>query len=404
MEPIPVSAILLPTDTSRLTSMPTALVADNDAARETLYFARPSAQYRRHQIEIDAAMQRVLDGHVYIMGEEVKAFEAEFAAWTGAAYGIAVANGTDALHLSIRALGIGAGDEVITTSHTAVASIAAIEMSGATPIMVDITDDRYALDPEQVARAITPRTKAIMPVHLYGHPADMGPLLDLCARHGLKLIEDCAQAHGAEWHGRQVGTIGDVGCYSLYPTKNLGALGDGGIIVTSDAALAEKLRLMRQYGWRDRQLSEIAGFNSRLDEIQAAVLRVKLNYLSAGNARRRDIALRYASGLKDLPLTLPEVQDGCEAVFHLYVLRTPEREALKAHLASEGIMAGIHYPLPCHKHPAYADRFGAEPRPVTERIANEILSLPMYPELRNDQIDRVIDAVRGYFALSAAAD
>ena len=404
MEPFPVSAILLPTDTSRLTSMPTALVADNDAARETLYFARPSAQYRRHQIEIDAAMQRVLDGHVYIMGEEVKAFEAEFAAWTGAAYGIAVANGTDALHLSIRALGIGAGDEVITTSHTAVASIAAIEMSGATPIMVDITDDRYALDPEQVARAITPRTKAIMPVHLYGHPADMGPLLDLCARHGLKLIEDCAQAHGAEWQGRQVGTIGDVGCYSLYPTKNLGALGDGGIIVTSDAALAEKLRLMRQYGWRDRQLSEIAGFNSRLDEIQAAVLRVKLNYLSAGNARRRDIALRYASGLKDLPLTLPEVQDGCEAVFHLYVLRTPEREALKAHLASEGIMAGIHYPLPCHKHPAYADRFGAEQRPVTERIANEILSLPMYPELRNDQIDRVIDAVRGYFALSAAAD
>ena len=398
------SAILLPTETSRLNQMPTPLVADNDVARETLYFARPSAQYRRHQIEIDAAMQRVLDGHVYIMGDEVKAFEAEFAAWTGAKYGIAVANGTDALHLSLRALGIGAGDEVITTAHTAVASIAAIEMSGATPIMVDVTDDRFCLDPEMVARAITPRTKAIMPVHLYGHPADMGPLLELCSRHGLKLVEDCAQAHGAEWQGRQVGTIGDVGCYSLYPTKNLGALGDGGVIVTSDAELAEKLRMMRQYGWRDRQFSEIQGFNSRLDEIQAAVLRVKLNYLASGNARRRDIAMRYSNGLKGLPLTLPEVQDGCEAVFHLYVLRTSEREALKTHLAAQGVVAGIHYPIPCHQHPAYAERFGAESRPVAEMLAGEILSLPMYPELRNDQVDRVIDAVRGYFALAVAAD
>jgi dTDP-4-amino-4,6-dideoxygalactose transaminase len=399
-----VSAILLPTETSRLNQMPTPLVADNDVARETLYFARPSAQYRRHQIEIDAAMQRVLDGHVYIMGDEVKAFEAEFAAWTGAKYGIAVANGTDALHLSLRALGIGAGDEVITTAHTAVASIAAIEMSGATPIMVDVTDDRFCLDPEMVARAITPRTKAIMPVHLYGHPADMGPLLELGSRHGLKLVEDCAQAHGAEWQGRQVGTIGDVGCYSLYPTKNLGALGDGGVIVTSDAELAEKLRMMRQYGWRDRQFSEIQGFNSRLDEIQAAVLRVKLNYLASGNARRRDIAMRYSNGLKGLPLTLPEVQDGCEAVFHLYVLRTSEREALKTHLAAQGVVAGIHYPIPCHQHPAYAERFGAESRPVAEMLAGEILSLPMYPELRNDQVDRVIDAVRGYFALAVAAD
>lgn len=404
MEPVAVSAILLPTETSRLNQMPSPLVADNDVARETLYFARPSAQYRRHQIEIDAAMQRVLDGHVYIMGEEVKAFEAEFAAWTGAKFGIAVANGTDALHLSLRALGIGAGDEVITTAHTAVASIAAIEMSGATPIMVDITADRYCLDPERVARAITPRTKAIMPVHLYGHPADVGPLLELCARHGLKLVEDCAQAHGAEWQGRQVGTIGDVGCYSLYPTKNLGALGDGGVIVTSDADLAEKLRMMRQYGWRDRQYSEIQGFNSRLDEIQAAVLRVKLTYLSAGNARRRDIAQRYSNGLKDLPLTLPEVQDGCEAVYHLYVLRSAERDALKAHLAAEGIIAGIHYPLPCHKHPAYEARFGAESRPVAESIVSDILSLPMYPELRNDQVDRVIDAVRSFFAMAAAAD
>ncbi len=404
VEPYAVSAILLPTETTRLTQMPNPMVADNDVARETLYFARPSAQYRRHQIEIDAAMQRVLDGHVYIMGDEVKAFEAEFAAWTGAKFGVAVANGTDAIHLSLRALGIGAGDEVITTSHTAVASIAAIEMSGATPIMVDITDDRYGLDPEQVARAISPRTKAIMPVHLYGHPVDLGPILDLCARQGLKLVEDCAQAHGAEWQGRQVGTIGDVGCYSLYPTKNLGALGDGGIIVTSDADLAEKLRMMRQYGWRDRQYSEIQGFNSRLDEIQAAVLRVKLNYLSAGNARRRSIAQRYSAGLKGLPMALPEVHDGCEAVFHLYVLRTPERDALKAHLASEGIVAGIHYPIPCHKHPAYAERFGAEARPVAERVANEVLSLPMYPELRNDQIDRVIDAVRGFYALTAAAD
>lgn len=370
--------------------------------REPVYFARPSASYRARHVEIDAAIQRVLDGHVYIMGDEVKAFEEEFAAFTGATYAIGVANGTDALHLSLRALGIGAGDEVITTAHTAVATAAAIEMAGATPVFVDIDLTTFGLDPSKVEAAITPKTRAILPVHLYGHPVDMGPLLDLATKYRLEIVEDCAQAHGAMWSGRQVGTIGRVGCFSLYPTKNLGALGDGGIIVTSDAKLAEKLRLLRQYGWRDRQLSEIPGFNSRLDEVQAAVLRVKLRYLAEDNAKRRKIAQRYTNAFLDLPMITPSVQPGCEAVYHLYVIRTRNRDQLKAWLAQQDIIAGIHYPLPVHHHPAYSERFGATKLPAAESLSDQILSLPMYPELTNQQIERVIDGVRRFHQAEAA--
>jgi len=366
-------------------------------AREPIYFARPSAQYQAMRAEIDAAIRRVLDGHAYIMGKEVERFEAGFAAYTGAAHAVGVANGTDALHLALRALEIGAGHEVIVPAHTAVPTAAAIEMSGAAPRFVDITADRYTLDPALVEAAIGARTRAIMPVHLYGHPADLGPLLEIARRRRVALIEDAAQAHGARWRGRQVGTLGDIGCFSLYPTKNLGAIGDAGIITTNHAGLAERLRLLRQYGWRERQISELPGFNSRLDELQAAILTVKLAHLDETNTRRRAIARRYLAAFADLPLALPHVQPECEAVYHLFVVRTQMRDRLKAHLQEHGVIAGIHYPLPCHLHPAYRDRFGAVRLPVSEAVAGEILSLPMYPELTEDQIARVIDAVRGFF-------
>jgi dTDP-4-amino-4,6-dideoxygalactose transaminase len=367
------------------------------AAPEPIYFARPSAQYQALRDEIDGAIRAVLEGHAYIMGPEVERFEAGFAAYCGAAHAVGVANGTDALHLALRALQIGEGHEVIVPAHTAVPTIAAIEMSGAAPAFVDITADRFALDPGLVEQAVTPRTRAIMPIHLYGHPADLGPLLDIARRRGLRLVEDCAQAHGARWQGSRVGAIGDVGCFSLYPTKNLGAIGDAGIITTNDPGLADRLRALRQYGWRGRQISETAGFNSRLDELQAAILNVKLGHLDDFNARRRAIAARYLAAFADLPLALPETQPGCEAVYHLFVVRTKLRDRLKAHLQAHGVIAGIHYPLPCHHHPVYQPRFGAVKLPVTEAIVEEILSLPMYPELTDDQVTRVIDAVRGFF-------
>jgi dTDP-4-amino-4,6-dideoxygalactose transaminase len=366
------------------------------AARETIYFARPSAQYHALRDEIDGAIRAVLEGHAYIMGPEVERFEAGFAAYTGATHGIGVANGTDALHLALRALDIGDGHQVIVPAHTAVPTIAAIEMSGATPIFVDITADRYTLDPALVERAITPRTRAIMPVHLYGHPADLGPLLDIAQRRDIRLVEDCAQAHGARWQGSRVGSIGDIGCFSLYPTKNLGAIGDAGIVTTNDAGLAERLRELRQYGWRGRQISETPGFNSRLDELQAAILNVKLAHLDDANARRRAIARRYLAAFADLPMALPRTLPDCEAVYHLFVVRTKLRDRLKAHLQEQGVIAGIHYPVPCHHHPAYRARFGALRLPVTEAIVDEILSLPIYPELTDDQVERVIDAVQGF--------
>ncbi len=368
-----------------------------DAAGEPIYFARPSAQYRAMRDEIDAAIRRVLDGHAYILGQEVARFETGFAAYTGAAHAVGVANGTDALHLALRALEIGAGHEVIVPAHTAVATAAGIEMSGAAPAFVDITADRYTLDPALVEAAIGPRSRAIMPVHLYGHPADLEPLLEISRRHGLMLIEDCAQAHGARWRGRRVGGIGDIGCFSFYPTKNLGAIGDAGMVTTNDAALAQQLHLLHQYGWRERQISELPGFNSRLDELQAAILSVKLAHLDATNARRHAIAARYLAAFADLPLALPVERNECDAVYHLFVVRTPMRDRLKAHLQEHGVIAGIHYPVPCHLHPAYRGRFGELRLPVTEAVVGEILSLPMYPELTDDQVARVIDAVRGFF-------
>jgi dTDP-4-amino-4,6-dideoxygalactose transaminase len=371
--------------------------APEAADNAQIYFARPSAQYQAMRDEIDAAMRAVLEGHAYIMGPQVERFETAFAAYCGAAHAVGVANGTDALHLALRALDVGDGAEVIVPAHTAVPTIAAIEMAGAAPRFVDVTADRYGLDPALVAQAITPRTRAIMPIHLYGHPADLGPLLELARARNVHLIEDCAQAHGARWQGQRVGSIGAIGCFSLYPTKNLGAIGDAGIVTTNDATLAARLRELRQYGWRGRQISEVPGFNSRLDELQAAILNVKLGHLDAGNARRRAIASRYLDAFKDLPLDLPHGQPGCEAVYPFLGVRGGARDRLKAHLQDRGVIAGIHYAVPCHRHPAYQARFGQMSLPVTERIVGEILSLPMYPELADAQIERVIAAVRSFF-------
>jgi dTDP-4-amino-4,6-dideoxygalactose transaminase len=359
--------------------------------------SNPKAQYLAYRAQIDAAIQRVLESGYYILGTEVKAFESEFAAYATAKHCVAVGSGTDALHVAIRALGIGPGDEVITTAHTAVATISAIELAGATPVFADIDPRYFTLDTAAVARMISPATKAIIAVHLYGQPADVAGLSALAKRHGIKLIEDCAQAHGAAYQGRRVGSMGDVGCFSCYPTKNLGAIGDGGMIVTSDDAVATQCRLLREYGWAERYVSHISGFNSRLDELQAAILRVKLPSLDADNQKRRDIAARYDAELSGLPLVLPERRPETSHVFHLYVLRVQGRERLLDHLRGAGVGALIHYPVPIHLQKAYVGKVrGGESLPETERAAREVLSLPMYPELSEAEVSSVVSALRSY--------
>lgn len=357
--------------------------------------SNPKAQYLAHRAQIDAAIQRVLEGGYYILGTEVNAFESEFAAYAGAQHCVGVGSGTEALHVALRALGLGAGDEVITTAHTAVATVSAIELMGATPVFADIEPDYFTLDPAAVERAITPATKAIIAVHIYGQPANLDALSQLAKRHGLKLIEDCAQAHGAEWQGRRVGALADIGCFSCYPTKNLGAIGDGGMIVTSSEELATRCRLLREYGWAERYVSHIAGFNSRLDELQAAILRVKLPALDADNQKRREIAARYDAALAATDLVLPKRRPGIAHVFHLYVVRAKQRDRLQEHLKQNGVGALIHYPVPVHKQKAYVGRIrGGESLPETERAAAEVLSLPMYPELTPAEVDSVIAAVK----------
>src|SRR5882724_3049327 len=279
--------------------------------------SNPRAQYLAHRAEIDAAVARVLDEGWYILGGEVKAFESEFASYIGAAYAVGVGSGTEALHLALKACGIGKGDEVITVSHTAVATVSAIESADATPVLVDIEPHSYTLDPTKLEAALTSRTKAIIPVHIYGQPADLEPILEIAGRHEIRIIEDCAQAHGAKYKGRCVGSFGDIGCFSFYPTKNLGAIGDGGMLVTDDKALAERAFLLRQYGWVERYVSSIQGGNSRLDEIQAAVLRIKLPYLDSDNARRASLAAEYDEHLAGLDLKLPRRRSDAQHVYHL---------------------------------------------------------------------------------------
>ena len=359
--------------------------------------ANPKANYEAHRQEIDAAIRRVLESGWYILGGEVAAFEREFAAYCGVEHAVGVGSGTEALHLALKALSIGPGDEVITVSHTAVATVSAIEWTGARPVFVDICAESYTMDPSAVEQAITKRTRAILVVHLYGQSADLQPILEIGDRYHVPVIEDCAQAHGATYHGRRVGGWGIIGCFSFYPTKNLGAIGDGGMVVTRDAALAERVRLLREYGWRERYISSISGWNSRLDELQAAILRVKLAYLDKENARRRHLAGLYHTLLAETPLTLPREMPYGQPVYHLYVVRSPQRDALRAYLAARGVQTGIHYPVPVHLQPAYATLgYTAGSLPVTEQIAREILSLPLFPELEESALRNVAGAIKAF--------
>jgi dTDP-4-amino-4,6-dideoxygalactose transaminase len=356
--------------------------------------SNPKAQYDAHKTAIDAAISRVLAKGRYILGEEVAAFEAEFAAYIGVEHAVSCANGTDALLLALAACQVGPGDEVITVSHTAVATVAAVELSGASPVLVDIDPTFYTLDPSKLAAAITSQTKAIVPVHLYGQPADLKPILEIARQHKLLVIEDCAQAHGARFDGKRVGSFGDIAAFSFYPTKNLGAIGDGGAIITNNSSLAERARLLRQYGWAERYISRLRGWNSRLDELQAAILRVKLRSLDSDNASRRRIAARYTDALKGCNLTLPNTRANAEHVYHLYVIRSARRDALQKHLADRQIGALVHYPVPVHLQPAYAGRLkGGDQLPESEQAAREVLSLPIYPELTDFEVQQVITAV-----------
>lgn len=360
----------------------------------TILCSNPLAHYLSHEAEIIDAITKTLHSGRYILGEQVTKFEEEFANYVGAQYGIGVASGTDALFLSLRACNIGPRDEVITVSHTAVATVAAIDHTGAIPVLVDISVDTFNIDPEKIQQAITPRTKAIIVVHLYGLPADMDQIMTIAKKYGLFIIEDCAQAHGARYKGKRVGSFGDLGCFSFYPTKNLGALGDGGMVVTKSPDLAEKVRLLREYGWKKRYISEISGYNSRLDEIQAAILRLKLRTLDEDNAQRRIIAHKYLSLIQSDSVVVPQIPKDSESVFHLFVIRTKLRDALQHYLLDKEVQTLIHYPVPIHLQPAYEKKC-IIPVPLvnTENVASEVLSLPIYPELSLDDVDCVIDAI-----------
>ena len=358
-----------------------------------MFASFPKAQYQAYKAEIDAAIARVLDSGIYILGSEVKAFEEEFAATIGTRHAIGVANGTDALTLALMALDIGAGDEVITVSHTAVATAAAITRTGARPVFVDIEADFLTLDPACLEAAITEKTKAVVAVHLYGQAADLDAIKAIAGDHGIPVIEDCAQAAGATYGAATVGSLGDIGCFSFFPTKNLGAIGDGGAVLTNDDALGERLAGLRQYGWQDDRISHVAGMNSRLDELQAAILRVKLRHLDADTERRCAIAAQYDALLAGLGLALPKVRPGTGHAFHLYALHCKNRDGMLAHLKRQEILAGVHYPVPVHMQPAYRNK-GVFP--ITEQAALETLSLPMYPELASADIERVAAAVRSF--------
>jgi dTDP-4-amino-4,6-dideoxygalactose transaminase len=348
--------------------------------------------------ELHAAIDRVLDSGWYILGPEVEAFEREFAAYHGVGYAVGVANGTDAIELALRAAGVGPGDEVITVAHTAVPTVCAVERAGATPVLVDIDPTTYTISPAAVEAAISPRTKALLPVHLYGHPADLHSLSSIAQHHNLLLIEDCAQAHGARDDGRLVGTFGDLAAFSFYPTKNLGAYGDGGAVLTSDPQLAERLKRLRNYGQVKRYHHAERGMNSRLDELQAALLRVMLRHLDADNARRVEIARLYTRRLADSPYVLPQPAEGTRHIYHQYVIRAQRRDELRAFLAEHGVNTLVHYPAPVHMQPAYAGRIATAPGglPVSERVCNQILSLPMHPQLSDADVEAVCEALLAF--------
>lgn len=368
--------------------------------------ADPKSNYLAHQQEIDQALSRALKGGSYILGNEVAAFEQEFADYLDVRAAIGVGNGTDALHLALRTCDIGHGDVVITVSHTAVATVAAIELAGATPLLVDIDSGSFTMDPARLEEAIKAhnqlagRLKAIVPVHLYGHPCDMTSIEDIARRYDLMIIEDCAQSHGASIDGRRTGTWGDMAAFSFYPTKNLGALGDGGALVTSDQTLAAKARALREYGWRERYISESKGMNTRLDELQAAVLRVKLKHLDKENARRQEIARTYDSQLSATGLILPQVSGPASHVYHQYVVRSQRRDELRTFLRERSIGTLVHYPLSVHMQPAYLGTVMTGPTGLgnTEQVCGEVLSLPVHPQLGDAAVSTIIQTISEWAA------
>jgi dTDP-4-amino-4,6-dideoxygalactose transaminase len=354
------------------------------------------AQYRSIKPEIDSAVIGVLESTQFVLGEQVAAFEREFASYCGARHGIAVNSGTSALHLALLAAGVGAGDEVITIPFTFVATVSAICYTGATPVFVDIEPRSFTMDPAQLEKAITPRTKAILPVHLYGQMADMTPILEIANRHGIPVIEDACQAHGAEYNGRRAGSLGVSGCFSFYPGKNLGAYGEGGIVVTSNDAHAKQIRMLRDWGQEKRYHHVLKGFNYRMEGMQGAILGVKLRYLETWTEARRARARKYDALLKGFDsVKAPEQVPGRRHVYHIYAVRTADRDGLQRMLQAEGIHTGLHYPIPVHLQEAHAD-LGYKPGdfPESEAAANEVLSLPMFAELTHTQVEQVAAAVR----------
>jgi dTDP-4-amino-4,6-dideoxygalactose transaminase len=352
------------------------------------------SQHRAIRAELDAAIHRVLDDCAFILGSEVAAFEQEFAAASGAAHGVAVNSGTSALHLALLAAGVGEGDEVITTPFTFVASVASIGYTGATPVLVDIEPRTCNLDPEKIEAAITPRTKAILPVHLYGQSSDMDPILEIARRHGLMVIEDAAQAHAAEYKGRRCGSIGDLACFSFYPTKNLSACGEGGMVTTNNPELAKTVRLLRDWGADKKYEHRLRGYNYRMEGLQGAVLRVKLRHLETWTERRIAHAQRYGELLSGRGVAVPAVMPWARHVFHQYVLRVKNRDGVQAKLQAAGVQTGVHYPKPVHLQPAWsALGYGQGSLPEAERAAHEVMSLPMFAELEDAQVEAVAAAV-----------
>jgi dTDP-4-amino-4,6-dideoxygalactose transaminase len=344
---------------------------------------------------IDAALARVASSGWFLLGKELEAFEADYARYCGSAHCAGVANGLDALHLALKALGVGPGDEVIVPSNTYIATWLAVSQCGATPVPVEPDEATYNIDPELIEAAITPRTRVILPVHLYGQPADMDRIGAIADRHGLAVLDDCAQAHGATYKGRKIGSLAHISAWSFYPGKNLGAMGDGGGVTTADAALDSMVRMLRNYGSRRKYHNEVKGLNSRLDEIQAAVLAAKLPQLEAAIEQRRRLAARYLERLEGLPLVLPKVPEWAQPAWHLFVVRHPERDRIQAHLAELGIGTLVHYPIPPHLQPAYSElgiTLGS--LPVAERIHREALSLPLWPGMSEPQVDQVVEAMR----------
>lgn len=361
-------------------------------------FLELARQHESVKHEVEAAIGRVFSRAWFVLGEELEAFEQEFAGYLGAQHGVGVGSGTEALHLALLAGGVEPGDEVITVANTAVPTISAISFANAVPKFVDIDPRTFTMNVHNVEAAITPRTKVLLPVHLYGQPADVAPLLALARQYDLRVIEDACQAHGALYGDRKTGTVGDAGCFSFYPSKNLGACGDGGFVCTNNPEIEQRLRLLRNYGQTRRYYHATKGFNSRLDELQAAILRAKLPELDNWNSRRRRLAQEYHRLLDGLPVTLPEIASWGKHVFHLYVIRAPQRDQLCSYLAEHGIQTIIHYPIPVHLQEAYRDlELPPGSLPQTELAAQEILSLPLYPEISENEITAVAAAVRTFY-------